>query len=209
MKKEDLLNEFLSEFKIYKPDWQKIIDINQFPEDYSNEQMRLLKLKKFGEAMHALRMNYPGGSKSLRDFAELVPFSHTYINDIENNKIKSLPVPKLETIAKDFSTSVAYLIGLIDDMHCKPSNIDLYFWENPKSKYNPIKEDIYAALPEEKTLHYMIQKIPGIPIEELKKRICKLIGTDYELANSIYILLSGPQKKRYNIIKIFEYLKNI
>lgn len=208
MNKKTLLDNFLNEFPCYTPDLKKIIEVNQFPDKYSDEEMRLFKLKSFGKAMRYFRINYPTGEKTLREFAELVPFSHTYLNKIENNQIKSLQVSKLETIAKDFFSSVPYLIGLTDDAHLVPSRIDYYFWENPKSKYMPIRTEIQEALPNEKQLHHGIQVIPELSLEELKERICKSIGTDRELAETLNSLLSSSGKKRYNIIKILSYLKN-
>lgn len=209
MNNEMLLNEFLNEFKFYTPDWKKIIDTNQFPEKYTDEEMYKFKLKSFGKAINDIRVNYPGGSKTLRQFAELVPYSHTYIRRIEQNNISRFTVSKLEQIAKDFSLSVAYLIGLIDKRNFEPGKIDIYFWENPDSKYRAIEAEIRRALPNEKGKAYMIQPVNRIPLEKLKERIAELIGNNHELAYSIYGLLSSPYKKRYNVIKILEHLNKI
>lgn len=209
MHNEELLNEFLHIFKAYSPDWEKIINTNQFPEKYSDDDMYEFKLKSFGKAMKNFRVNYPSGYKTLRQFAELVLFSHTYINRIENNDISKLTASSLEQIALNFNSSVAYLIGLIDKEHFKPSRIDEYFWGNPNSKYKAIEAEIREALPNEKGLGYLIQLVDVISLDELKERIVKLIGDNEELAYSIYGLLSKPSKKRYNIIKILEYLNKI
>lgn len=206
---ENLLNEFLTEFKFYTPDWAKIIDTNQFPEKYSDDDMYKFKLENFGKTMKSLRVNYPGGSKTLRQFAELVPYSHTYIDRIEKNNISKFTVSKLEQIAEEFSSSVAYLIGLIDKDHFEPSKIDVYFWENPDSKYKAIETEIREALPNEKGKDYMIQPANRIPLDKLKERIGELIGNNHELAYLIHGLLSSPQKKRYNVIKILEHLNKI
>lgn len=209
MNKEKLLNEFLNEFKFYTPDWKKIIDTNQFPEKYSNEDMYKSKLESFGKAMKDMRVNYPGGTKTLRQFAELVPYSHAYIDRIEKNNISKFTVSKLEQIAKDFNLSVAYLIGLIDIPNFEPSKIDIYFWENPNSEYKAIEAEIREALPDEKGKAYMIQPVNRIPLEKLKERIVELIGNNHELAYSIHGLLSSSQNKRYNVIKILEHLNKI
>lgn len=208
MAEKALLNEFKNVLKFYSPNWEKIIDTNQYPKDYP-DGMYEFKLKSFGKAMKHMRENYEGGSKSYRQFAELVPFSHEYISRIEKNKIRKLNAAKLEQIAIDFNLSVAYLIGLTHEQNYEPGKIDLYFWENPDSKYKEIEAEIREALPDETGKYYMIKPVNRISLDKLKERIAELIGNNHQLAYSIHGLLSCPHKKRQNVIKILEHLNKI
>lgn len=211
--KEEMISEFTKIIKSYNVDWAKIIEVNQFEGTYNDEQAMQYKINKFCDAICELRQRSCYGKSqkamSLRKFGEVISYSQTYIQNIEKHKIKSLPIDRLEGIAEKFSTSVAYLIGLTPTYEMIPNRIDCYFWENPKSEYRVIEKEIRDRLKKtEPELAYMIMTEQS-RLTVVKNDILNLIGNNYNLAVSLRELLSKKGEKRYNIIKILEYLKNI
>lgn len=211
--KEKMISEFLEIIRGYNINWVEIIKTNQFEGEEDAYKVERYKVDKFCDAITSLRENSRYGPRqrkmSLRKFGEIISYSATQVQNIENHKIQYLPVDKLEGIAEKFSTSVAYLIGLTKIREKIPNKIDGYFWEHPKSKYKIIETEIRDRLKnDEKEYSYMIANEQD-RIEDIKEEILHLIGKNYELAFSLRELLSKKGQKRYNIIKVLEYLKNI
>lgn len=216
--KEQMISDFTKIIESYNVDWIKIVDTNQYDGNYTDyklndEEMRKYKLDKFCDAIAEIRkrssFGHPGKPMSLRKFGEILSYSQTQIQNIEKHQIKNLPIDRLEEFAEKFSTSVAYLIGLTHVYEMIPNKIDCYFWENPKSEYRVIEDDIRDRLKDiEPRLSYMIMTEQE-RLEIIKNDILKLIGSNYNLAVSLHELLSKKGQKRYNIIKVLEYLKNI
>lgn len=205
--KKKLFNEFSDEFKSYTTDWYRIAEVNQFPDKYSDDEMERKKIKRFCEVIAEFR-KLPTSPKSLRAFAQSISYSHTQLSNIENQKIKKLPIDRLESIALRYSSSVAYLIGLTTDIDYTPDKLETFFWEHPNSKYKAIEYEIRQKNIIEEEPQQMIRAEP-LPIDILKTEIGNRIGNNYELALSIYTILSKPSHKRKNYIKILEYLHQI
>ena len=199
---EEQLKELNEILESYTPDWAQIIDTNQHKGQKNDNDDYNDKIAIFCKLMSDFRN---GRKLSLRKFAQICKLSHTYIRDIENNKIKRLPSQQIEGIAEQLHTSVAYLIGLVESSSYVPCLVEMFFWENPNSPYKSIKEIAIESF-NDKGRQEMIS-VFSTPIDILEKEMIKLLHNDIKLADTIYTLLSASPKKRYRYIKILEQLK--
>lgn len=207
MEEKEIIDILIEEISSYQCDWTAIAKENQWVEEKTDADAEIYKVKKFCAAIRHIRQLL---HLSYREMGESIGYSHTRIADIENNKIKILPVDKLEHIAGLYKTSVAYLIGLSDDMSYSPNQIEKYFWEHPKSPYIALKDKVIEKAPIElkKSLGNMIAPVPD-SIDKIKNDIIRSIGNNYSVAISIKKLLDAKPDKRYKILKILEYLKDL
>lgn len=85
------------------------------------------KIQSYSKAIREIRLKR---GKSLEEMGKILGCTRQNVMKIEQDKIKTLPVEKIPTIAKAIGVSPAYLLGLAEDNYM-PTRIECFFWEHP------------------------------------------------------------------------------
>lgn len=85
------------------------------------------KIQSYSKAIREIRLKR---GKSLEEMGKILGCTRQNVMKIEQDKIKTLPVEKIPTIAKAIGVSPAYLLGLAEDNYM-PARIECFFWEHP------------------------------------------------------------------------------
>lgn len=85
------------------------------------------KIQSYSKAIREIRLKR---GKSLEEMGKILGCTRQNVMKIEQDKIKTLPVEKVPTIAKAMGVSPAYLLGLAEDNYM-PTRIECFFWEHP------------------------------------------------------------------------------
>lgn len=185
---EELKKEFNNMIRIYKPNWQRIIDVNN------------ISTKIFGSKLRELRRSR---DLSGAELGERLSCSKQNISKIENGENKRIPIEKFELIESLFPIPIAYLLGLTDDDDRTIDRTEYYFWENPDSKFNAIKNEVINGgllIPFETW---------GFSKERIMEEVIELLQNDYELANAIHTFFIPENGKSRYIREVIINLKNI
>ncbi len=200
----ELLKEFEAILLTYEPNWEHIAKTNQAYKKLSAYEAQKQRLEIFCERMNELRENH---ELSLRSFGEMCGLSHSHMHTISLKKLPTIPYNNLERIAEAFHISIAYLLGLVDSPDYMPNLAEMYLWEYPECKFTTCRK---LAI---KNLDYSGRRsmitILSLPFEELQKEMIEWMKNDVKLADIIHDLLSAPEPKRSQYIKILDELRKI
>ncbi len=184
-KNEKLIAEFKEKMEHYKPDWKRLIDAQ-----WSN-----VSIDKFCDRMKKFRKD---AKYTTEVMGKYLGYTKQNVSKIENKNIKTFPYSKLDKVATDFSTSVAYLIGLVDDESLAIDKSEYYFWEFPNTPFNEVKEYVI-----EKRLIYPMATFPR-PFDNMLEPVTAELTKDHELLSSMHHIFKKEKSdgKAYrNIIK--------
>lgn len=212
--REKMLYEFWDTMQKYRPNWQNLINnriaLDKYkPKGTKPEEKEAYKMcKAFSERMKKIRF---ASGLTMEEMGERIEYSRQYISKIEKNEINSIPIKKLDLISYLFSTSVAYLLGLIDDSETDGystevvSKEEYYFFEYPEEHYfDPIKDGV---IPPRRGFSPMMTFGPSV--DEIKKDICDKMGDDYELMFALREILSSSRGRRDKAIKLIKDIHNL
>ena len=195
----ELKNQFAKEISCYIPDWKRIITANQTNENLKYDEIIDRKVEIFRKRMHDMRKDR---GLTQAQMAERLSCTKQYISKIEKN-INRIPVERLADINRIFGVPIPYLLGLTDSEEIIPKNEEIYFWENPKSKYSVIKDDVIK----EPYINPMI--FWGPPSETLADKVLEKIKDDYAILTLLDDILKSSKEKREKILKSVKFLMEI
>lgn len=157
---DDILELLENNFRGYVPNWANIAMTTQLlPDEIPNEEDEIpngddvissedgdnetdkdskktkiimewdmdKKIQSYSKAIREIRLKR---GKSLEEMGKILGCTRQNVMKIEQDKIKTLPVEKVPTIAKAMGVSPAYLLGLAEDNYM-PTRIECFFLEHP------------------------------------------------------------------------------
>lgn len=180
--KQQLIDKFYDKIVAYRPDWNRIIEVNK------------ISVKTFGEALQNVRKARGINGETM---GESLSLSKQAISKMEKGQYKFIPVDKLDLISNTYAVSVAYLLGLTDNQSEFLEKEEYFFWEFPESEYVAIKDEVTP-----KRLLYAMMTW-GMPVDKMMEYVDENLRNDYELLQALYNILKTEKvrhKQYRNVI---------